>query len=127
MNYFEPQATLLKETHMDQPDKYFLHVTTMMDQSNYVAMGHDPIPTELNSEGVLSISLKYGIDPNLQSLCVDTPIVHTIEIGALAFGVSDFIIDVNIIDYASLAGDKPKGKTTVRSVKASEIERPFIS
>jgi len=126
MNYFEPQATLLKETHMDQPDKYFLHVTTLMDQSNYVTMGYDPIPTELNSDGVLPITLKYGIDPNLQCLCVDTPIVHTIEIGALPTDVLDFPIEV-IIDYVSADGDKPKGKTTVRSVKASEIERPFIS
>ena len=126
MNYFEPQVTLLKETHMDQPDQHFLHVTTLMDQSNYIAMGNDPIPTELNSEGVLPITLKYGIDPNLQCLCVDTPIVHTIENGALAFGGLDFIIEVEIVDQILTSGDKPKGKTTVRPADIKEISRPFM-
>ena len=126
MNYFEPQVTLLKETHMDQPDNYFLHVTTMMDQSNLVAMGHDPIPTQLNSEGVFPIMLKYGVDPNLQNLSVDTPIVHTIELGPLPTEPTDFIIDIGIIDHVRTEGDGPKGKSTVRSVEAGEIERPFV-
>lgn len=127
MNYFEVQVNLLKETHMDQPDKYFLHVTTMTDQTNYIAMGHEPIPTTLNSEGVLPINLKYGIDPNLECLCIATPIVHTLDMGALPASEVDFAIDVNIIDSVSTAGDPPKGKTTVRSSDAKEIERPFIS
>ena len=113
---------------MDQPDKHFLHVTTMTDQSNYIAMGHEPVPTQLNSEGVLPITLKYGIDPNFENLCVDTPIVHTINLGALAFEATDFSIDINIIDPISTQGDddKPKGKTTVRPVDAQEIERPMV-
>ncbi len=126
MNYFEPQVSLLKETHMDQADKYFLHVTTMMDQSNYIAMGHDPIPSELNAEGVLPINLKYGIDPNLECLCIATPIVHTIDLGPLPTGAVDFDIDVSIVDNVVTAGTEPKGKTTVRSSDVKEIERPMI-
>lgn len=129
MNYFEPQVTLLKEIHMDQPDKYFLHVTTMVDQSNYIAMGHDPIPSGLNDEGILPINLKYGIDPNLECLCIATPIVHILEMGPLPSNLIDFAIDVSIDDNLTLtdSSTKPKGKTTVRSSDAKQIERPINS
>ncbi len=124
MNYFEPQVSLLKETHMDQADKYFLHVTTMLDQSNYIAMGHDPIPSQLNADGILPININYGIDPNLECLCIATPIVHTIDLGTLPPG--DFAIDVTIIDSVLASDKKPKGKTTVRASDSKEIERPII-
>lgn len=125
MNYYEPQVQLLKRTHMDGPDEYFLHAITNTERSSSIAMGHSPIPTQLNGDGALEINLIFVSDMERVDLNILTPVVHTLRIGPLPTDETDIPIVVNIMEGAR-SGDEPKGSVTVLSINAAEVERPLV-
>lgn len=125
MNLYQPQIQLLKRTHMDGPDEYFLHAITNTEQTSSVAMGHAPISNQLNANGALEIHLIYASDMDRVDLNLVTPVVHTLRIGALPSDEDDLPIEVSIIESAR-NNTEPKGTVTVRTSDAKELERPLV-
>ena len=122
MKLRKPIVRLARELNADGPDKYFLHSVTFFNQTNMVADGYEEITSQLDEEGKLVIVLIVNEDPDVPEMKMLTPVVHTIEIGALPFE-NDGIIKVRLV--GSERGPDDPDETEVPSSDAEEIERPI--
>ena len=137
MKLFQPQLQLARETYMDEPDAFFLHVVTFCSNTSFRADGHSVNDSLLN-EGKLEVEVKIYQDPDLPDMNYLTPIVHTIKLGHIAFPEDEGVIDVRVIGDVQVApstvtrsGTKPGtktktgGKGTVSTTSADDKSRPI--
>lgn len=131
MKLFEPQIKLIKEALWKAPDNFYLHAVTYCDHIHFLANGHDPIPTELDENGVWQIGLHILHDHQLPEFRCVTPVVHTIPLGPFPGGEGGDIEVSLFIDSGLRARgeeEKPKTpvvKTTVSTTDANEASRPI--
>lgn len=129
MQLFQPQVQLVKRSYMDEDPDYFLHAVTICNRTNYRADGNDPLPTELNAAGEFEVSLNIAQEIDLPDHGLFTPVMHSINLGKLPFGMEDGMIRINV--YASKlegtrdSSGKPDGTNTVSSTTVEEEDRPM--
>lgn len=136
MKFFQPQLHLVRDRQLDQPDIYYLHVVTFCPRSSFRANGYSVSDAQLQQEGVLSVTLQLKQDPGLPDFDSVTPVVHTIDLGAVPFPGAEGWVDVEVLGTVlETTGEgepgaekvsKPKtgGKGTVSTTHASEKARP---
>lgn len=121
MKLFKPQVQLVKVTDAISPDEYHLHVVTFTDMSNYREDGY--WVGTVDQSGVLVVKVKAILDGSIMDFPYLTPIVHTINLGALAFPGGEGFIEVIFED--SMRGPNTGKKNIVRTVDADEDSRPI--
>lgn len=136
MNFYNPSIHLSRETILDAPDAYYLHVVTFCPRSRFRANGHEIVGfhTENTVEGSYKIKVKLLEDAALPDLDVLTPVVHTISLGSIAFPGGEGWFEVQVIgetlestgDIASRSGEPKTGGTgAVKTTTASDKSRPI--
>ena len=134
MKFFHPVLQLGKESG-ELADKYFLHVVTFCPRSNFQADGFSINNANLAS-GLLKVTVKLkqvAAMPNYEFI---TPVVHSIDLGAINFPIVDSDIEVTVIGDVlqeptsnARSTDAPTttktgGTGTVSTTKADDIIRP---
>jgi len=124
MKLLKPQVQLVRKTHIDQEDEFSLHVITFLPKTNYKADGYD-VADQLDSDGILPISLYISKDESIPEFNYLTPVVHTFEIGALPFSDGDGMIRVDlVVTGARTTGSS--GGTHSSTADADDDGRPTI-
>ena len=95
MKFFHPVIQLGKESG-ELADKYFLHVVTFCPRSNFQADGFGLEEEEL-AQGRLKVTVKLKQSPRLPNYEFITPVVHSIDLGAVAFPFEDCTIEVTVV------------------------------
>lgn len=138
MKFFQPQIQLVRETHFDEPDGYYLHVVTFCPRTSFCPDGFSTDDAAL-SEGVYRVIVKIQQDPALPDFEFITPVVHTISLGNIAFPNAEGWIDVQVQGavfqepaVAARGETKPPATTvktggtgTVSTTNAQDIVRPI--
>ena len=96
MKFFHPQVQLAREIVFDEPDAYYLHVVTFCPRSCFRADGHEVDDSEL-ANGKYRVRIKIRQDPALPNFEYITPLVHTLELGGIAFPSGEGEIEVTVI------------------------------
>ena len=130
MKLYKPQVQIVRRTNIGAPNEYFLHAVTFCDKSNYRAAGFE-LNTSLVEEGLLTVGLKIFQDVSIPEFNYLTPVVHTIELGPLAFPDDDGIITAEAIlsngirNINAATETDDKNTSTVSSTEADEAGRPI--
>jgi hypothetical protein len=85
MKFFQPLIQLVRETGQGQPDDYFLHIVTFSPNTRFRAESHDTDDSDLQSDGLLKVNVYLKQDTSLPDFDFITPVVHTLELGNIAF------------------------------------------
>jgi hypothetical protein len=137
MQLFHPNLQLYRETVLDAPDAYYLHVVTFCPRSQFRADGHEIVGFHADNtiEGSYKIRVKLLEDAALPNLDVLTPIVHTFALGSVAFPQGEGWFEVQVIGETldtsgggtlSRSGDPKTGGTgAVQSTTATSGSRPI--
>lgn len=124
MKLYQPQVQLVKRTHMDAPDEYWLHAVTYCDKTYYRPAGHSPLPKTADDDGVFRIELRIAQDMELPEFYLLTPLAHTIYLGSLPFDGGDGLVEVSL--KVLVRGDeKPAGTVTVSTSSADKESKPI--
>lgn len=129
MKLFKPQVQIARRTIVGAPNEYFLHAVTFCNKSNYRAAGFQLDTHLVEDEGILTVSLNIAQDISIPEFNYLTPVVHTIDLGPLAFPDDDGIITVESVmrtgtRSADTAEEEKKNKSTVSATEADEAGRP---
>ena len=134
MKFYNPVIQLGKETG-ELADKYFLHVVTFCSRSNFQANGFS-ISDEKLADGLLKVTVKLKQAAQIPNFEFITPVVHSIDLGAVAFPFEDSTVEVTVIGDVlqeptsnARSTDAPTttktgGTGTVSTTTASTRERP---
>ena len=95
MKFFHPVIQLGKESG-ELADKYFLHVVTFCPRSNFQADGFS-INNENLADGLLKVTVKLKQGAALPNFEFITPVVHSIDLGAIAFPFEDNTVEVTVV------------------------------
>ncbi|MFM9950628.1 MAG: hypothetical protein ACKV1O_22005 [Saprospiraceae bacterium] len=123
MQLFKPHAQLIKITDANNPDQYYLHVITNTDLTNYEGDGFS-IGT-LDQNGILPVTVKLTINQSIAGFEYITPVVHTIDLGYIAFPNGTGSVEVTLQNTAGGSGNGKKN--IVRTVDADEDSRPVYN
>ena len=123
MSLITPVLDLTFQQNTNAPNDYFLDSAATFTQSNFVANGQGPVPTSLDENDELNITLFVTEDDSLPSNNGSVTVDHFVALGNLDFGVADLKINVSVFDQAS----QLKGKGHVRTSSAREISKPIES
>lgn len=85
MKFFQPLIQLVRETGQGLPDDYFLHIVTFSPNARFRADGYDTDDSNLQSDGLLKVNVYLKQDTGLPDFDFITPVVHTFELGNIAF------------------------------------------
>ncbi|MBL7809123.1 MAG: hypothetical protein JNN28_14985 [Saprospiraceae bacterium] len=96
MKFFYPQVQLARETVLDEPDTYYLHVVTFCPRTCFRANGHELDTSELD-KGKYKVRIKLRQDPTLPDFDYITPVVHTLALGGIAFPGGEGEIEVSVV------------------------------
>lgn len=116
MSFITPQLELNLQVNVDGTKELILHSESSFNGVNYIANGHHPIPTSLDVNNILQISLLI-----LESENGSNMVSHTVELGKLNFDVEEFTIQVSLYNQQN----KLKGKGDIRNTTAKEMGRPI--
>ena len=137
MHLFHPTLHLARETILDAPDAYYLHVVTFCPRSRFRANGHEIVGfhAENTIEGSYKIKVKLLEDAALPDLDVLTPVVHTLDLGSVAFPEGEGWFEVQVIGETldtsgggvlSRSGEPKTGGTgAVKTTTATNKSRPI--
>lgn len=131
MKLLKPQVQIAKKVVVDASSHYYLHAVTFCPRTNFRAAGYAIDDSSLSEFGILGINLKVGVDLELPEFAYLTPVVHTIDLGQLAFPDDEdglFEIELEILgDKSRETGTEKakKPKSTVGSSDAEEVGRPI--
>lgn len=136
MKFFHPQIQLARETRLDAPDAFFLHIVTFCPRTCFWADGYDTDDGEL-ANGLYKVDIQLVQDATLPDFNYITPVVHTIALGSIAFPGGEGEIQVTVLGTVieesatgARAGDptaktKTGGTGTVSTVSADNKTRPI--
>ncbi len=93
LELFKPSVTLVRD-NVNGELEYTIHVTTIMDRTNYIPGGVETIPTSPEN-GVFKVSLKV-IQNGVVDLVLKTPVVHTVPLGNLPLDSENPLIQVTV-------------------------------
>lgn len=136
MKFFQPQIQLARETAMDTPDAFHLHIVTFCPRTRFRANGHSTNSSEL-ANGLYKVSIQLIEDSALPNFNYITPVVHTISLGSIAFPGGEGEIEVTVLgtvteesSAATRDGDpvtktKTGGTGTVSTTTSDDIARPI--
>lgn len=122
MTFFTPFINLSKQTHLDAPNQYFLHVLTFCDNSNYIADGYFVDDSQSKADNSLLVKLVISQSNKIPSLNCVKPVTHTIKLGDLPLD------DEGKIEVAiTMNGNAPnsRSRTKVSKSDATEIDKPI--
>jgi hypothetical protein len=137
MQFFHPTLHLSRETTLDAPDAYYLHVVTFCPRARFRANGHEIVGFHTGNtiEGSYKIKVKLFEDAALPDLDALTPVVHTLALGSIAFPEGEGWFEVQVIGETldtsgggtlSRSGEpKTGGTSTVSTVSADNKTRPI--
>lgn len=137
MKFFKPQIQLVREPVLDRPDAYSMHVVTFCNRTNYRADGFSVNDSDLN-DGLYRVTVNLIQDPSLPDFQYITPVVHTFNLGSIAFpgGEGWFEVQVTgaVIEATPTAANrdgnppttttKTGGTGTVSTSDADGLTRP---
>lgn len=137
MKFFHPQIQLARETVLDEPDAFYLHIVTFCPRTCFRADGYSTDAGEL-SNGLYKVSINLLQDPALPDFNYITPVVHTIALGSIDFPGGEGEIEVLVLGAVLEEGggsvrsaNPPKsttktgGKGTVSTTSAEDKSRPI--
>ena len=135
MKFYKPQVELAKIVDPNAPTEFVLHSVIFCRYTNYKANGYETDLTDLE-DGVVAVTLKLDQDINLPEFEFITPVVHTINLGAINFPEGDGWIDIDVVgavieeegegrgtDTVSKT-TKPGSKTTVSTAHSTTKTKP---
>ncbi len=137
MKFFKPVVQLAREHQIDQPDLYFLHVVTFCPRTCYYASNYTVSTTNL-ANGLYEVTVKIMQDLTRPDMEYITPVVHTIDLGPIAFPGGEGWIQVsvegdvpNTRNGATRDGNpttktKTGGSGTVSTTDADDKSRPIL-
>ncbi|MFN0215054.1 MAG: hypothetical protein ACKVT2_12430 [Saprospiraceae bacterium] len=135
MKFFKPQVQLARQTILDEPDAYYLHVVTFCPRTSFRADGYSVSDADL-AEGIFTVTVKLLQDPELPDFDYITPVVHTLALGGIAFPGGEGWIEVQVmgaVPGGAAAGGrgepatttKTGGKGTVSTTDADNKSKPI--
>lgn len=138
MKFFHPQIQLARETVLDQPDAFYLHIVTFCPRTCFRADGYTTDAGEL-ADGLFKVSIQLLQDPALPDFAYITPVVHTIALGGIAFPGGEGAIQVQVLGAVTEGGTagtrgatnppttttKTGGTGTVSTSDADDKSRPI--
>ena len=137
MTFFHPTLHLSREIILDAPDAYYLHIITFCPRSRFRANGHEIVGfhAENTIENSYKIKVKLLEDAALPDLDVLTPVVHTLDLGSVAFPEGEGWFEVQVTgetldtsggSVLNRAGEPKTGGTgAVKTTTASDKSRPI--
>lgn len=128
MEYYQPQIHLFYKTVEDDSGSfvkhYSLHTITNCEITNFRAMGNNPLPSGLDDQNSFQIDLLIEQDFDLPHIFVDTPVVHTLDLGPLPSEEGDIKVNV-VLEGGRGVGSQIVGSKTVKPTDADEDSRPI--
>ena len=138
MKFFHPQIQLARETVLDEPDAYYLHIVTFCPRSCFRADGYSTDAGEL-ADGLLKVSINLRQDPELPDFEYITPVVHTLALGSIDFPGGEGAIRIQVLGAVPTGGSpgasrdanppatttKTGGTGTVSTSDADDKSRPI--
>ena len=100
MKFFHPQIQLARQTVLDEPDAFYLHIVTFCPRTcfradGYTTPGFGP-NHETQAQGLYKVVINLLQDPALPDFGYITPVVHTIALGSIAFPGGEGEIEVQV-------------------------------
>ncbi|MBC7777969.1 MAG: hypothetical protein H7246_21220 [Phycisphaerae bacterium] len=137
MKFFKPQAQLARETILDEPDLFYLHVVTFCPRTRFREAGHEIDLSEL-SQNRCKVIVKLREDSNLPDFFYITPVVHTFPLTGVVFPAGEGEIEVQVVGAVLETGGsegrgtpttktKTGGSGTVSTTTADSNPRPISS
>ncbi|HRI62178.1 MAG TPA: hypothetical protein PK228_20700 [Saprospiraceae bacterium] len=138
MKFFKPQVQLARESVLDEPDLFYLHVVTFCPRTRFREDGHEIDLAEL-SQNRCKVSVKLREDSNVPDFFYITPVVHTFPLTGVVFPGGEGEIEVQVVGAVLEAGasgarsdpptttTKTGGKDTVSTTTADTNPRPISS
>ena len=117
MKFFHPQIQLARETVLDQPDAYYLHVVTFCPRTSFRANGYEIDESELPKCKYI-VRVRLLQDNALPDFRYITPVVHTMALGSVAFPGGEGLFEVTVVgdvlgeNYSAARSDDPPPNTT---------------
>jgi hypothetical protein len=100
MKFYQPQIQLARETVLDSPDAFYLHIVTFCPRTAFRENGFETPGFGPNNEtmaqGLYKVIIKIYEDTSLPDFDYITPIVHTIDLGNIAFPGGEGFIEVQL-------------------------------
>lgn len=134
MKFFHPQIQLARETVLDEPDAYFLHVVTFCPRTCFREDGHEIDLSELAQNRCI-VTVKLREDPTLPDFYYITPVVHTFLLSGVVFPAGEGEIKVQVVGAVLEEGSgtrnvtptttKTGGAGTVSTTTADANPRPI--
>lgn len=121
MKLFKPQVQLVRKKSKKKADKYFLHVITVFNNTSYRAVGHEPFAKKLNKKGAFEVRLLVKQDKNVPRFEYLTPVVHTLELGALPFVDESGKVAVTVYEEVEETSRSEKKKKKVGGAISSAV------
>jgi hypothetical protein len=115
MKFFKPQVQLARETILDQPDLFYLHVVTFCPRTRFREDGHEIDLTEL-SQNRCKVLVNLQEDPNLPDFYYITPVAHTFPLTGVVFPAGEGEIEVQVIGAVlEMGGSEARGNPTTKT------------
>ncbi len=124
MKFFEPQVSIIKHTHLDAPNEYFVHAVTFCNNTQFYADSYAIESRQSNSNSLLLLSLFINRKTDIPELNCVTPIAHTISLGNY-----DGAIEIKVVNKDKSKNDSGGmvNKSAVSTSDATEIDKPIYS
>lgn len=119
MKTYTPLVHLARKITEGQPDEYFIHVVTFMNNTNYKADGYNTIPS-LPTNNRYVITVKIKTDPLIPNMTLLTPVVHSLSLGTINLS-STPLIEIDVLDQNSAL----VGKKIIHRDDADEAAMPI--
>jgi hypothetical protein len=95
MKFFKPQVQLARQSILDAPDAYFLHIVTFCPRTCFRADGYSVSSANL-AQGIYNVQINLLQDASLPDFGYITPVVHTLNLGSIAFPGGEGLIEVQV-------------------------------
>lgn len=125
MKFGQSHVQLRRRKQTDGSWYYWLHAVTFYNHTGLVADGTFPIEQSLNEEGMFVIDLKVKRDHSIKMMPYLSPVVHTIEIGAVPFGSEEGWFLVRTIVIGLSKDPNNQGGQTTHSSDSDDDDRPI--
>lgn len=134
MKFYKPQVELIKIVDPTLPTEYVLHSVIFCRFTNFKANGYEIDLSDLQAESLVTVTLKLDQDENAPNLEYITPVVHTLNLGAINFPEGEGWIEIDVVgavieeegrgETPVKKSTKPGTKATVSTVDADTKTRP---
>lgn len=133
MEFLTPQVQLFHYIGMDAPNEYLVHAITIAQQTNLRANGHFVHSTQPDADNTVHIDLFVQELPGLPLLAAETPLVHTINVGPVAFNNGQGFFHTRIILQPPLEfpgggrslDEGEQGSSTTSTTSSKKVDRPI--